>query len=161
MDGGAWWAAVCGGTQSWTQLKRLSSSSSSEKKNKKLTFFLHRISQHYWPRKPEMNITWLWTKHGWVCLYWHTVSFMKHGPLGCSTAFIFQMLDGSEKHQAYICMKQNWEKCGLSRYGRPHLDLSREGHQKLQATVFFAFSFIKKIIKSQYWASKRQQLESF
>ena len=34
MDGGAWWAAVCGGTQSWTQLKRLSSSSSSEKKNK-------------------------------------------------------------------------------------------------------------------------------
>ena len=28
-DGGAWWAAVCGVTQSRTQLKRLSSSSSS------------------------------------------------------------------------------------------------------------------------------------
>ena len=28
-DGGAWWAAVYGVTQSWTQLKRLSSSSSS------------------------------------------------------------------------------------------------------------------------------------
>ena len=28
-DGGAWWAAVSGVTQSWTQLKRLSSSSSS------------------------------------------------------------------------------------------------------------------------------------
>ena len=28
-DGGAWWAAVCGVTQSWTRLKRLSSSSSS------------------------------------------------------------------------------------------------------------------------------------
>ena len=28
-DGGAWWAAVCGVAQSWTQLKRLSSSSSS------------------------------------------------------------------------------------------------------------------------------------
>ena len=28
-DGGAWWAAVCGVTQSQTQLKRLSSSSSS------------------------------------------------------------------------------------------------------------------------------------
>ena len=28
-DGGAWWAAVCGVTQSWTQLNRLSSSSSS------------------------------------------------------------------------------------------------------------------------------------
>ena len=32
-DNGAWWAAVCGVAQSWTQLKRLSSSSSS--KNKK------------------------------------------------------------------------------------------------------------------------------
>ena len=29
MDGGAWWAAVYGVTQSWTRLKRLSSSSSS------------------------------------------------------------------------------------------------------------------------------------
>ena len=31
-DGGAWWAAVYGVAQSWTQLKRLSSSSSSEEK---------------------------------------------------------------------------------------------------------------------------------
>ena len=28
-DGGAWWAAICGVTQSWTRLKWLSSSSSS------------------------------------------------------------------------------------------------------------------------------------
>ena len=28
-DGGAWWAAVCGVAQSWTRLKRLSSSTSS------------------------------------------------------------------------------------------------------------------------------------
>ena len=28
MDGGAWWAAIYGVAQSWTQLKRLSSSSS-------------------------------------------------------------------------------------------------------------------------------------
>ena len=28
MDGGAWWAAVFGVAQSWTQLKQLSSSSS-------------------------------------------------------------------------------------------------------------------------------------
>ena len=28
VAGGAWWAAVCGVAQSWTQLKRLSSSSS-------------------------------------------------------------------------------------------------------------------------------------
>ena len=27
MDGGAWWAAICGVAQSWTHLKRLSSSS--------------------------------------------------------------------------------------------------------------------------------------
>ena len=31
MDGGAWWAAVYGVTQSWTRLKRLSSSSSSSR----------------------------------------------------------------------------------------------------------------------------------
>ena len=31
-DGGAWWAALYGVTQSWTQLKRLSSSSSSSSK---------------------------------------------------------------------------------------------------------------------------------
>ena len=29
IDGGAWWAAVYGVAQSWTRLKRLSSSSSS------------------------------------------------------------------------------------------------------------------------------------
>ena len=29
LDGGAWWAAIYGVTQSWTQLKRFSSSSSS------------------------------------------------------------------------------------------------------------------------------------
>ena len=28
-DGGAWWAAICGVAQSWTQLKQLSSSRSS------------------------------------------------------------------------------------------------------------------------------------
>ena len=30
-DGGAWWAAVYGVTQSWTRLKRLSSSSTTTK----------------------------------------------------------------------------------------------------------------------------------
>ena len=30
-DGGAWWAAICGVTQSWTRLKQLSSSSSSRR----------------------------------------------------------------------------------------------------------------------------------
>ena len=32
-DGGAWWAAVSGVSQSWTRLKRLSSSSSSRRRN--------------------------------------------------------------------------------------------------------------------------------
>ena len=31
LDGGAWWAAVYGVAQSWTRLKRLSSSSSSSR----------------------------------------------------------------------------------------------------------------------------------
>ena len=43
-DGGAWWAAVYGVTQSWTRLKRLSSSNSKNPKNleglKKLTISL-------------------------------------------------------------------------------------------------------------------------
>ena len=35
VDGGAWWAAIYGIAQSWTQLKRLSSSSSSRLWRKK------------------------------------------------------------------------------------------------------------------------------
>ena len=38
-DGGAWWAAISGVTQSQTQLKRLSSSSSSILQNSVQTFF--------------------------------------------------------------------------------------------------------------------------
>ena len=34
-DGGAWWAAVCGVAQSWTRVKRLSSSSSKAPQAKK------------------------------------------------------------------------------------------------------------------------------
>ena len=39
-DGGAWWAAVYGVTQSWTRLKRLSSSSSREGRKISLVCFL-------------------------------------------------------------------------------------------------------------------------
>ena len=39
-DGGAWWAAVYGVTQSWTRLKRLSSSSSSVYMSKLLSQFV-------------------------------------------------------------------------------------------------------------------------
>ena len=38
-DGGAWWAAVCGVTQSWTQLRWLSSSSSSNSNYRGDPFF--------------------------------------------------------------------------------------------------------------------------
>ena len=37
-DGGAWWAAVYGVTQSWTQLKRLSSASSRSAEKKGFGF---------------------------------------------------------------------------------------------------------------------------
>ena len=40
-DGGAWWAAVYGVTQSWTRLKRLSSRSSSREKIFKFKYFIH------------------------------------------------------------------------------------------------------------------------
>ena len=40
-DGGAWWAAVYGVAQSWTRLKRLSSSSSSRRSN--TWFFLYKV----------------------------------------------------------------------------------------------------------------------
>ena len=35
MDGGAWWAAIYGVAQSWTRLKRLSSSSSSRERKQR------------------------------------------------------------------------------------------------------------------------------
>ena len=40
-DGGAWWAAVCGVAQSWTRLKRLSSSSSEYEVVPHYVFDLH------------------------------------------------------------------------------------------------------------------------
>ena len=61
MDGGAWWAAVYGVTQSRTQLKRLSSSSSMLV----ITFF---------PRSKHLSISWLqlpsaviWSKSAVIC----------------------------------------------------------------------------------------------
>ena len=42
-DGGAWWAAVSGVTQSWTRLKRLSSSSSSSSNPSAFLILLARV----------------------------------------------------------------------------------------------------------------------
>ena len=42
-DGGAWWADVCGVAQSWTRLKRLSSSSSSRETRGMMMMFTEQI----------------------------------------------------------------------------------------------------------------------
>ena len=42
-DGGAWWAAVSGVAQSWTQLKRLSSSSSSKTKQRNNSWIMDSV----------------------------------------------------------------------------------------------------------------------
>ena len=44
-DGGAWWAAVYGVAQSWTRLKRLSSSSSNLRKGTPLHLILPAVGQ--------------------------------------------------------------------------------------------------------------------
>ena len=46
-DGGAWWAAVYGVTQSWTQLKRLSSSSSSNTLLYEYAVFYLQVDGHF------------------------------------------------------------------------------------------------------------------
>ena len=47
MDGGAWWAAVSGVAQSWTRLKRLSSSSSMTYYFKVL-FYFYLLKELFW-----------------------------------------------------------------------------------------------------------------
>ena len=46
MDGVAWWAAVHGVAQNWTQLKRLSSSSSSRPEGKGLSTSYLGLASH-------------------------------------------------------------------------------------------------------------------
>ena len=57
-DGGAWWAAICGVTQSRTQLKQLSNSSSSREEN--------LVFNSKWE-------IWLW-KNGWWCTVFKNMS---------------------------------------------------------------------------------------
>ena len=57
-DGGAWWAAVYGVTQSRTRLKRLSSSSSNRQHIKK--------QRHYFANKGPSSQSRLWFSHGHV-----------------------------------------------------------------------------------------------
>ena len=56
-DGGAWWAAIYGVPQSWTRLKRLSSSSSSSHGN----------------REESMTSLLIWAWQGYSPSSWHTL----------------------------------------------------------------------------------------
>ena len=51
IDGEAWWAAVHGVAQSWTRLKRLSSSSSSRGKKILVQLFINSINVHWQPMR--------------------------------------------------------------------------------------------------------------
>ena len=51
-DGGAWWPAVYGVAQSWTQLKRLSSSSKTLQKHS-VQFSRSVMSDSLWPHEPQ------------------------------------------------------------------------------------------------------------
>ena len=71
-DGGAWWAAVCGVAQSWTRLKRLSSSSklwSTQKQmpspSKLVHLFHNQLHQGeaVRPGPPHLTVTPIWPRH--------------------------------------------------------------------------------------------------
>ena len=63
QGGGAWWAAVCGVAQSWTRLKRLSSSSSSSNrlwdwKSRMIQMFLARAVMWMMVLFSEIRMPW-------------------------------------------------------------------------------------------------------
>ena len=68
-DGGAWWAAIYGVAQSWTRLKRLSSSSSSKPFKSPIRYILiifipkfHSpcLSQVFWPNRKDKEFQLFW-----------------------------------------------------------------------------------------------------
>ena len=74
MDGGAWWAAIYGVAQSWTQLKRLSSSSSSR------------------PRLEHFSSTNRWLSVSWsMVFYQSSYSFSLKGAKKSSLFHVFFM----------------------------------------------------------------------
>ena len=54
-DGGAWWAAVCGVTQSRTRLKRLSSSSTPICLKARQRFLSMKVPSQYQKRKDKLS----------------------------------------------------------------------------------------------------------
>ena len=59
MDGGAWWAAIYGVTQSWTRLKRLSSSRLQQYMNRELPDVQTGFRKGRGTRDQIANICWI------------------------------------------------------------------------------------------------------
>ena len=79
MDGGAWWAAIYGVAQSWTRLKRLSSSSSSIHGN----------------REESMRSLLIWAWHGCSPSSWHPLDIFLSTELSWPTCADLGTLLGS------------------------------------------------------------------
>ena len=60
-DRRAWWAAIYGVTQSWTRLKRLSSSSSSSSSTRGVSFFMLHCSSYF-----SHLSKWQWSLRGQI-----------------------------------------------------------------------------------------------
>ena len=81
-DGGAWWAAIYGVSQSWTRLKRLSRSSSSSRDNIKkeeivlITRFIIPLSAgKYFHETPHMRKAFM-ILHGEIAMHTKTVNML-------------------------------------------------------------------------------------
>ena len=72
-DGGAWWAAVCGVAQSWTRLKRLSSSSSSSSRGLWGFLICSQTGQKLWgtwgPLACNWHLKWVGAVSGMLSPY--------------------------------------------------------------------------------------------
>ena len=80
-DGGAWWAAVYGVTQSQTRLKRLSSSSSSSRGiNEYLRFYLRKKKNRLYLESRTPSWARLWTLSYKPSIYGSDIPTRKPGP---------------------------------------------------------------------------------
>ena len=74
-DGGAWWAAVYGVTQSRTRLKRLSSSSS--KQNLEVSWVICKKERAAWQKEEQTVYTWCYSSKNfrWISFHWSIFCF--------------------------------------------------------------------------------------
>ena len=123
-DGGAWWAAVSGVTQSWTRLKRLSSSSSSN------DLYASLVAQRL-KRLPAMRETWV-------------QSLDREDPLEKEMATHSSILAWR------IPWRRKWQATPVFLPGKSHgrrslVGYRTRGRKKLNATEWLLFIFI------QFW----------